>query len=177
MPKISDILGGLERSNKNECRTLIQVANILRCSSTEVRRKFDKNGPGMIYTRGLIMSDTPRHRAKLTEMYGEIVVLFADDTVYCRTRANIGQINRHERKIKWQREAGLRQRERDERKKEAATKALFKSCQGKSCPKRQGKANSHEDIGKFKSSRSTYHENFQPRYTDVFVTIHIPGLN
>lgn len=177
MPKISDILGGLRSAEMNECATLIQVANVMQCSVADVRLKFAENGPGMIYTRGLIMSDTPRHRAKLTDMYGEIIVLFEDGTVYCRTRANTGQINRHKRKIDRKREMDLRKRESAQRKKEAETKSLFKSCQTKACPKRQGKANSHEDIGQFVPSRATNYDNFQPRCTDVFVTIHIPGLN
>ena len=148
MPKISDILGGLRTAEMNECATLIQVANVMRCSVAEVREKFAQYGTGMIYTSGLIMSDTPRHRAKLTDMYGEIIVLFEDGTVYCRTRANTGQINRHKRKIDRKREADLRKRESAQRKKEAETKYLFKAWQTQACPRREGKANSHEDIGK-----------------------------
>lgn len=176
MPKISDILGGLKSAEMNECATLIQVANVMQCSVADVRQKFAENGPGMIYTRGLIMSDTPRHRAKLTDMYGEIIVLFEDGTVYCRTRANTGQINRHKNKAARKREHDFIKREIEMRKCEQETKQIFKDGQNHPCPKRQGKANSHDDIGKYVSSRPTRYEDFMPRSVDVFMTIHIPGL-
>lgn len=176
MPKISDILGGLRTAEMNECATLIQVANVMRCSVAEVREKFAQYGTGMIYTSGLIMSDTPRHRAKLTDMYGEIIVLFEDGTVYCRTRANTGQINRHKQKKARKREIEMSKREAVARKLEAERLAMFKSCQTQACPKRQGKANSHEDIGKYVSDRGRKCEDLTSRAVDVFVTIHIPGL-
>lgn len=176
MPKISDILGGLRTAEMNECATLIQVANVMRCSVTEVRNKFAEFGTGMIYTRGLIMSDTPKHRAKLTEMYGEIIILFSDGTVFCRTKAQIGQINRHRNKAVRKRERELANRELMQRKRERETERIFKAGQTNPCAKRQGKANSHDDIGKYVPSRPTRYEDVMPRSVDVFVTIHLPGL-
>lgn len=176
MPKISDILGGLRTAEMNECATLIQVANVMRCSVAEVREKFAEFGTGMIYTRGLILCDTPKHRAKLTDMYGEIIVLFNDGTVYCRTSANKGQINRHNQQRARKREIEAYKREAAMRKRETETKRLFKSCQTKASPKRQGKANSHDDIGQYVNDRCVTHDMTTPRSVDVFVTIHIPGI-
>ena len=176
MPKISDILGGLRSAEMNESATLIQVANVMQCSVADVRLKFAEYGPGMIYTRGLIMSDTPRNRAKLTEMYGEIIVLFENGTVYCRTKANTGQINRHKQANKRKREQDLAKREITDRKREHETQHIFKSGQTHPCAKRQGRANSHDDIGKYVSLRATSIDSLMPRSVDVFATIRIPGL-
>lgn len=175
MPKISDILGGLKSAEMNECSTLIQVANIMSCSVTEVRDKFAKFGAGMIYTKGLVMCDTPRNRAKLTDMYGEIVILFDNGTVFCRTCANRGQINRHRQKMSRKRELEIYKREAAVRQRERDTLSLFKSCQTQPSPKRQGKANSHDDIGKYVSQRPM-RDITTPRSVDIFVTIHIPGF-
>lgn len=176
MPKICEILGGLRAAEMDKCATLIQVANVMRCSVTEVREKFAEFGTGMIYTRGLIMSDTPRHRAKLTEMYGEIIVLFDDGTVYCRTIANKGQINRHNRKKERKREIDMHKREVAMRKREAETNRLFKLCQTKAMPKHQGKANSHADFGQYVNRRGITYDMTMPRSVDVFATINIPGI-
>lgn len=176
MPKISDILGGLRTAEMNEHATLIQVANVMCCSVAEVREKFAKFGTGMIYTRGLIVSDTPRHRAQMTDMYGEIIILFDDGTVYCRTKANTGQINRHKHKAMRKRERDLVKRELMQRKRERETEQMFRDGQTHSCSKRQGRANSHEDIGKYVSSRSTKYEDIMPCAVDVLVTIRIPKL-
>lgn len=177
MPKISDLVGGSKAAKWNECATLLQVTTILRCSVAEVREKFAKFGTGMIYTRGLIASDTPKNREKLTEMYDEILVLFDDGTIFCRTKACKGQINRHRNRINRKRERDLSQRERDARAKERETERIFSAGLTKPCAKRQGRGNSHEDIGRYITPKKHWRrDNFTPRATDVFATIHIPGV-
>lgn len=174
MPKISEILGGLTFAEIVRDATLIQAANVLKCDVAKVRELFAQNGTGMIYTPGLIMADTPRNRAKLTALYGEIVILFADGTAFCRTKVNTGQINRHKRKETIKRERDMAMRERKARQSQKATLRLFEDAQTRPMPKRSGKANSHADIGKYVNRRGiTPWREMRQNSVDVCVPIHI----
>lgn len=154
MPKISDILGGLRTAEVEKCATLIQCSAVMKCTVSEVKSRFEKYGRGMLYTSGIVMHDTPRNRHKLTEMYGEIIILFPNGTVYCRTKRNIGQINRFNKRKRIERDKQREKRENEARKKVENTLKMFKDCQGEICRKRQGKANSHDDIGQYVPTNS-----------------------
>lgn len=177
MPVISDLIGGSTHQRLNECAALIQAANVMKCSVKVVRRKFAKFGTGMIYTRGLVMGDTPQHRAKLTEMYGEIIILRKDGSIFLRTISCRGQMRREQLKVQRKRERDLQARDRESRRKEAATLKMFRDGQTNSSPKRQGQGRSRKDIGKYVSERKTRTIDFYPWPVDKFRTIHIPNLS
>lgn len=176
MPKISDILGGCMTAELNESAVIVQVAAILQCSIPEVRKKIANYGTGMIYTKGIIVRDTPKNRAKMTEMYGEIIILFDDGTVYCRTPKCKGQITRRQRKAERKRDIDLHKREVEAYRTERKTDRLFKACQGRPCPRHQGKANSHADIGKYVTSREPSERRDGFRVTAEITTIRMAGL-
>lgn len=138
MPKITDILSGAISARANECAIIIQIASVLKRDVNEARTLIAKYGAGWIYTPGIMLADTPRNRAKLTEMYGEVVIILTDGSVVLRDRSCTGSVGRRQaiqkRKIE-------RKRIHDEnaaRRKARQTERMFRDGKGHPCRKRQG---------------------------------------
>lgn len=175
MQKLSELVGGLNSIDPASYATLIKVAFALKCSVDEMWDKIAEFGPGMIYTRGVIMQDTPSNRYRLTESYGVVMILYNDGTVALRTRANRGQITRKLHKIASKQEKSLRKSEIENYRKRKATENMFRDGQTMPSPKRQGKANSHGDIGKYVPHRATSLNFMQKVHHTTFKVINIPN--
>lgn len=153
MPTIADILGGLKAAEVEQDSTLVQMAQVMECGVDQVKRLIAENGGGMIYSRGLIVEDTPRHRTKLSEMYGKIVILTVDGVVYIRTHGTTIKARKRQRDKQMEIERRRIKREIEQRRLERETLRMFREGQTHPSPKRQGRANSHADIGQFVSRK------------------------
>ena len=178
---LGKVQGGLGESCVNA------FAKALCWNVVEARKTIDQYGTGMLYTRGnVVVEDTPRNRTKLRSQVGYAVALLEDGTIDVIARKPTGGVKRvHRRAEKRKRMMDIsevrcadrsheaRCREEAQRCEEEAEayrerkqrEALFSSCQGKPSPKHQGRANSLDDLGKFKETR------FSNRLNSVSKTI------
>ena len=169
MATIADIIGSSKSQELNESAVYIQIARVMKCDVAKVRTAISTYGHGYIYTPGLILSDTPKNRTKLTEMYGEVVILLSDGTAIIRDRSCTGLMNKRKHRIEAQIEKRKIRKERDERRAKRETERMFSDGQGRPSPKHQGQCRGIPCV----YHPATSYEKFIPRKQDVFVTIHI----
>lgn len=169
MATIADIIGGSKSDELNECALYIQIVRVMKCNVDNVRKAISTYGVGHIYTPCLILPDTPKNRTKLTEMYGEVVIILSDGTVMFRDRSCAGMMNRRKHRIEAQIEKRKFHKERDERRVKRATERMFADGQGRPSPKRQGQCRGIQCVYHPKTS----YDQVIPKKQDVFVTIHI----
>lgn len=169
MATIADIIGSSKSQELNECAVYIQIARVMKCDVETVRTAISKYGYGYIYTPCLILPDTPKNRTKLTEMYGEVIILLADGSVIIRDSSCTGMMNKRKHRIEAQIEKRKMRKEREERRAKRETERMFSDGQGRPSPKHQGQCRGIPCV----YHPATYHERFIPRKQDVFITIHI----
>ncbi len=169
MATIADIIGGSKSKELNESAVYIQIARVMKCDVDKVRTAIMKYGYGYIYTPCLILPDTPKNRTKLTEMYGEVVILLADGTAIIRDRSCTGMMNRRKHRIEALIEKRKVRREREEYRAKRETERMFSDGQGLPTPKHQGQCRGIPCV----YHPATYHERYIPRKQDVFIAINI----
>lgn len=114
------------------------------------QKLFGMYGVGYIYSaNGLVLSDTPRNRRKMAVLYGSCVVINERGSMWKRTTADIGTLNRKRAKIADIRKQHAIERAEREWREEKRRERFFTNMQTKACPKHQGRANAHSDIGKY----------------------------
>lgn len=169
MATIADIIGGSKVESLNECAVFIQMANVMKCSVDVVRSKVAEYGKGYIYTPNLVMPDTPRSRQKLTDMYGEVVIILSDGAVIIRNRDCKGRIGRKQKSIERKVEMRHAKAEIEARREKRKTERMFEDGKGVPSPKRQGKCH-YIQCNYVPASN---YDRFEPKSHVVFQTIHV----
>ena len=119
-------------------------------TSSQVYAIYRKFGKGYIYTpNGRAYIDSPQTRHNLTIHFERVVVVDALGNIIFRDMKSVGYLNKAKNARKDKRERDMLSREMEAHKAWKKTRALFEDGITNPSPKRQGKANSHEDIGKY----------------------------
>ena len=151
MPRLADMLNqSVNNSNSSDMSLYIWLAYKMQVDVQKAYEAFQKNGRGYIYAHGgFVMPDTPYMRHKMTANFNEVVIVKHDGSTWVRKVTQNGAINRRyainaakkEMREVYKLERGFMDKKRLE--------SMFKDAQGSPSPKRSGKANSHDDIGKY----------------------------
>lgn len=119
-------------------------------TSSQVYAIYRKFGKGYIYTpSGRAYVDSPQARHNLTIHFERVVVVDVHGNIIFRDTKSVGSLNRAKNTRKDKRERDMFSREMEAHKALKMTRSLFEEGVTNPSPKRGGKANSHEDIGKY----------------------------
>lgn len=175
MPRIADLMPDVVNNSSNvSAEWIVKFAYLLGMNLPEARKVYERNGNGCIYAKGgFAMPDTPYHRYKMVANFGDCVIVTEDGEMWQRTPEYIGAYNRKKAKKACNIERRRIFHEEQEYRERKRLQRLFKDGQTSPSPKRGGKANSHEDIGRYVNNRENSRMEFEPKAHDVFVQIHI----
>ncbi len=175
MPKLADLLcQSVNNSSDFDSAWYVRFAYNLHMDVSRAQKLFSDYGLGYIYaSTGFVMPDTPHLRRKMVANFGACVVVTSDGDMWIRTPEHIGARNR--KKAKHLDNAKRREIRKNEElfREEKRLNRLFKEGQTSPSPKRGGKANSHDDIGRYISIPEVRMENMEPRNINKFVQIRI----
>lgn len=104
--RLADLIGEHATKDVKQNAVIAQIAGVLRLPVWRVVKKLQRYGAGYIYTPHFIREDTPYNRAKLTSVYGQIVIVLTDGTVLVRDGSCTGLLNKRKarRKLRVERE-------------------------------------------------------------------------
>lgn len=175
MPRIADLMPDfVNNSSGVGADWIMKFAYLLKMDLQEAQKVYERNGNGCIYAvGGFAMPDTPYHRHKMVANFGACVIVTEDGEIWQRTPEYIGACNRKKLKKACSIERRQIFREEQEYRERKRLQRMFKDGQTSPSPKRGGKANSHEDIGRYVNNRDNRSVCFEPKAHDVFVQIHI----
>lgn len=167
--RLADLIGEHATKDVKQNAVIAQIAGVLQLPVWRVVKKLQRYGAGHIYTPHFIREDTPYNRAKLTSVYGRIVIVLTDGTVLVRDGSCTGLLNKRKARKKLRVEREQKKAEIENRRQKLKTERMFTDGQGRPSPKRQGQCRGIPCV----YNPSTFHENFIPRAEDIFRTIHV----
>lgn len=175
MPKLANLLRqSVNNSSDFDSAWYVRFAYNLHMEVSKAQKLFSDYGLGYIYaSTGFVMPDTPHLRRKMVANFGVCVVVASNGDMWIRTPEHIGARNR--KKAKRLDNAKRREIRKNEElfREEKRLNRLFKEGQTSPSPKRGGKANSHDGIGRYISIPGVSMENMEPRNINKFVQIRI----
>lgn len=156
MPKIADILPSVKNSNVCGDLLALKLAHLLGVGLAQAEELYSQYGDGYIYARtGLALPLSERVKRNVIATFGWCVVA-TDGDVFVVSSQLFRDEKKRTDKISRARERHEFKRFIRERSEKKRTDRMFRDGQGAACPKHGGKANSHEDIGKY-VDRPAYH--------------------
>ena len=173
MARLEDLLRDYEVSELNDYALVAEAAGVCGLSVFDFRTLVADKGNGMLYSSKCILKDTPEYRKFLLRMFGEVVAVSKDGAI------SIVVADPVKRECYWRNEKAknrkrrAKARERAERENVHEREQIFRDCQTHPSPKRGGRANSHDDIGKYVNRHYVTMDALQPRSKDVLITIKI----
>ncbi len=179
MAKFAEIVRFRDKLNGSVDESCMNAfARALNWDIVVARKTVGEYGTGMLYTRGsIVLPDTPENRRKMRSKLGYVVALLENGTIEVLAKDPTNRLKRKHRyaertgravsvtqrvtvsdaqKAQWRAEDRERANDRDAYVEKRDREKFFKEQQGKACPKRQGKANSHDDIGKYVKAFATH---------------------
>ena len=150
---------------------IVKFAYHLRISVSKAQRLYKRHGNGMLYAPGgkIVTEDTPRTRGRFSALWGDYAIVYPDGSLVCHTRQQVGRVTRARKKAEIRKEQGLQKREAEQRSAERRTEQIFRDCQQRRHPKRQGRANTHADIGKYVNRHNVCLADREPRTAFTFI--------
>lgn len=178
MAKLADLL---QESVKNSIALLPsvrmgQLAQKIHVDTKRAEELFAQYGDGYIYARGgLVMPDTEHTRRNVLAHYGYYIAFV--DGVLRVIDTNGQRIARQKRaRIAAARERHAIERDAREYAEKRRLDAFFRSGQGKASVKRGGKANSHDDIGKYVPHYCSRIGDMEQRVKARIITINVKDV-
>lgn len=173
MPRISELLRqSVEDSTRLDSAWCVRLAYSLKMDVSRAIELFETYGVGHIYTStGFVIADSPRNRCRLSGWSDGCVIVDEDMNIRVRTSKNIGSMNRKKNAIKKVVDERAEKRRRMEDMAINEREHMFETMQTGMFRKRQGKANSHGDIGQYKNVWRASIADSIPAKRDVFVRI------
>lgn len=115
---------------------------------------WSEYGYGFIYApSGMVLEDSSRNRKRAVRAFGAVVIVAQDGRMMIwsygvarKIRENTRKRNAYSQRSK---ETALRNLERKQRCAMRKREEMFETCKGERCPKRQGRAQGIEYVGKY----------------------------
>lgn len=150
--KITDLLIG----GKKEllAALFLPLARRIGLPSDRAREAWFEYGYGYIYTSaGLVIEDTSRNRKRAVATFGAVVIVAQDGRMMIWSYGVAKKIRNEKRKSlaysQRSKETAMRKLERNQRCAIRRREEMFEACKGERCPKRQGRAQGIEYVGKY----------------------------
>lgn len=154
MPRLADCIGLDVSHSSVQASQMVRFAYLLQVGLSRAEKLFAEHGSNCVYSRsGFAMPNTPRQIEQMLRCWGWCVAFDDDGTPYVIDRGGIKRKRRERTARAFARERAEIKRTEDEYRERKRLNRFFKDGQGQSHPKRGGKANSHDDIGKYNYNR------------------------
>lgn len=130
------------------------LARRIGMPSDRAAEAWSDYGYGFIYTpSGMVLEDSNRNRNRAVKAWGVCVIVDQEGRMMIWSYGVAKKIREKKRKdnaySQRSKETALRNLERNQRCAIRRREELFEACKGESCPKRQGRAQGIEYVGKY----------------------------